>query len=466
MSRSTKRRRRPALRAGFGRWWRLLGPVALLWLLLEISRGLVKASGPALREGIQDAEQSPLVAGATATEAPRAPTRRWWRRRPRALVIPPGVAAAVIPAHNEEAVIAATLRSVVGVYHAEDVFVFCDNCNDQTAEIARRFLPDGNVIIGKQQLGKSKGIEYVFRNHVFPSSYLYVTVIDADTTIEPTFLSASLRVLRRKGVAGVVGQVKSRWYPTNLVSVYRTFLYTFWQTVLKRLQSGANCVLIASGCATTWKTRVLKQCEFDPRLSAEDFSLTLQAHRRRLGKVKYVPGAVVWTQDPFSISSYRKQMYRWNRAWWEGVRKHRLGVSLVRFQGVRPVGISILDISACFVLFDTLCFIASLFVLPIMLIHPLGVHTVFTQFSTRQSVLEAIAWQFGTIMALATFVAVVTRKPRIAIYSPLFIPLLYVDLATNLKALFSTVRRLYLVPASKDGRTASMWISPERRKEI
>ena len=51
--------------------------------------------------------------------------------------VPPGTTAAVIPAHNEEAVIEATLRSVLTNYLPQDVYVFCDGCTDQTAAIDR-----------------------------------------------------------------------------------------------------------------------------------------------------------------------------------------------------------------------------------------------------------------------------------------------------------------------------------------
>jgi cellulose synthase/poly-beta-1,6-N-acetylglucosamine synthase-like glycosyltransferase len=389
-----------------------------------------------------------------------------WRRTKTTMNIPIGVVAAIIPAHNEELVIAATLESVLVAYHREDIFVFCDNCSDGTAEIARQFVPDSNVLISSGQMGKSRGIEQVLKSHVIPGGYHYVTVIDADTAIEPLFLVNTLRVLRRKDVAGVVGKVKSRWYGTNLISVYRSFLYSLWQTLYKRLQSSSNCILIASGCATTWKTRVLKECDFDARLSAEDFSLTLQVHRKRLGKVKYVSSAGVWTQDPFSVNSYRTQMYRWNRAWWEGVRKYRLGVSWFRFKHGIPVGISMLDISAALVLFDTFMFVTSLLLLPVLLIHPISSHFLILQTTTRESIITAMFWQFGTIIVLASVVGFITRRWKMVFYSPLFIFLLYVDIAMSVKAGFSTCRRLYMAPKGQRGALASVWISPERRKEI
>jgi cellulose synthase/poly-beta-1,6-N-acetylglucosamine synthase-like glycosyltransferase len=382
------------------------------------------------------------------------------------LFVSPGIAAAVIPAHNEEAVIEATLRSVLAVFHAADVYVFCDNCSDFTADIARRFLPWENVLIGPRQMGKSRGLQYVLKGYIYPREYVYVTVIDADTTVEPDFLVNALKVLQFKDTACVVGQVKSRWYPKNLISVYRTYMYTLWQMFYKRLQSLTNSITIASGCAATWKTRVLSQLEFDHKMSTEDFSLTIQVHRKRLGKIKYVPSAVVWTQDPFSLTSYRKQMYRWDRAWWESVRKYRVGAQPLHFKWGIPVGLSALDVSTALLTLDLLLFMVSAFVLPVLVLHPVHIHVGPWGLETRRSIVYSLIWQYGSIVASALGVAIITRRPRVFLYSPLFIFLTYVDIVVGLRAMFSTMRSQYRrVPTTAGANVASVWVSPERRRE-
>src|SRR5207248_11429914 len=120
--------------------------------------------------------------------------------------------------------------------------------------IACGFLPGANVIESPHQMGKSRGLEHVLNTVIYPREYVYVSIIDADTTIQHDFLTSALKLLRDTDVACVVGQVKSRWYANNLISVYRTYMYTLWQMVYKRLQSLTNSITIASGCSSTWKT--------------------------------------------------------------------------------------------------------------------------------------------------------------------------------------------------------------------
>jgi biofilm PGA synthesis N-glycosyltransferase PgaC len=380
------------------------------------------------------------------------------------IYIPPKTVSVIIPAHNEEAVIEATLRSVLAVFRPEDVFVFCDGCTDQTVPICRRYLPAENVIDNPHNVGKSKGLEWTLEHRIYPRGYAYTTIIDADTTMDPRFLINTLKVLRKKDVACTVGQVKSRWYANNLISVYRTFLYVLWQMLYKRLQSVTNAITIASGCSTTWKTRVLRQLTFDHQMSTEDFDLTMQVHRKHLGKIKYVSSAIVWTQDPFSVRSYRRQIYRWDRAWWESVRKYRVGLRWLRFKKGLPAGLSILDISTLLLVFDILMFTFSVVVLPVFLLRPIAVHIGPVALDSRQGIASMLAWQYGSILASAAVVAIIERRPRILVYSPLFVFLMYVDIFVSIQALMSTIRRQYRAVKAQPGASVAAWISPERRE--
>jgi len=381
--------------------------------------------------------------------------------------IPRATAAVLIAARNEESVIEATLRSILDVYQREDVFIFCDACTDATAAIARRYLPAANVIEHSINVGKSHGLELMLARCIYPAGYTYVTFADADTTLDPQFLINTLKVLRKRDVACAVGQVRSRWYPTNVISVYRTYLYTVWQMIFKRLQSFMNAITIASGCSSTWKTRVLKELEFDHRMSTEDFSLTIQAHRKRLGKIKYVSSAVVWTQDPFSVVSFRRQLYRWNRAWWESVRHYRVGLRWFRFnKWGMPVGVSALDISTCLLTFDILRYGLAIILLPLFVLFPIELPLGFLSLNSRQAIISAILWQYGSIIILAIIVSIVLRRPRVALYSPLFIFIAYLEIFISFQSLISTARSQYRRVPRQDSASPSAWVSPERRKVV
>jgi poly-beta-1,6-N-acetyl-D-glucosamine synthase len=460
----------PARPRNYGRtaWFRFFALLGFMvaWLATRVSPA--RAGAPVIERPEQEGNQGEGSESDNVETHHDIAGSRGYRLR-----VPAGTVAAIIPAHNEQAVIGATLRSILVTYRPEDVYVFCDGCTDATATIARSLLPDANVVDHRENIGKSRGIENLLRLHIFPKNYVYVSIIDADSTIEPEFLANSLRVLRRSDVIAVTGQVKARWYPKNLYSVYRTYIYWIVFTILKRLQSFVNAVSIASGCATTWKTAALAQITLDHALSTEDIDMTIQVHRKRLGRIKYVPSAVVWTQDPFNMASFRRQNYRWNRAWWEGVRKNRLGARWIQLHGRSMPTLSMVDVFTLLVMIDIFVIGAGgMILMPLGLIHPVDLTLPWLSLdgtvtlNSRPLILAMLAWEYGWIIASAVFVSIVTRRPRVALYSPLYIPLMYVEMLLYVQCLVSTCRSLYRRGTEVQGSgSASAWISPDRKIE-
>lgn len=102
----------------------------------------------------------------------------------------------VIPAHDEEPGISATIRSCLAIAYPRDLFevlVIADNCSDETASVARG---DGATVVERNDPAKkSKGhaIQYLI-DWLQESGRLArldaLVVIDADTTVDPNLLQA------------------------------------------------------------------------------------------------------------------------------------------------------------------------------------------------------------------------------------------------------------------------------------
>lgn len=386
--------------------------------------------------------------------------RRPFVPRSRGALRPPlGLAAAVVVAHNEESVIESTIRSLLGTFDERDVYVFADGCSDRTVKIARLHLPDTNVIDHVQNIGKSRGLEFILKNRIFPAGYEFVSVIDADSTIAPTYMRECLRVFRSPGVAAVVGKVLSSAYPRNVYSIYRAYLYFLWEEVVKRIGSIVNAVTVASGTSTTWRVSALRQLTFDHALSTEDFGLTFQLHRRHLGKVKYASSAVVQSEDPGNLQSLLRQSYRWSRAWWESVRKYRVGLQWIQFHHGYPT-LSAVDILVAAIVVGTMGFWFRILSLPLLLIHPVDLDFEFLFPSTRHGVLVHMVFQYSLLLAPYAIVALLSRRFRIVLFWPTLLLLALLDFIISLRALMSVARRLYRPGARGPGGSA--WVSPGR----
>lgn len=106
-----------------------------------------------------------------------------------------GPLAIVVPAHDEEAHIARTVKNLLALAErdgATDVVVVADNCSDQTAAIARaagaRVLERSNP----EQRGKGYALDHAF-SLLLKEDYAFFAVVDADTVADDNFI-ATLRL--------------------------------------------------------------------------------------------------------------------------------------------------------------------------------------------------------------------------------------------------------------------------------
>ena len=106
----------------------------------------------------------------------------------------------MIPAHDEESGIAATVRSCLSLEYPEGLFevlVIADNCSDDTASIARQ---QGATVVERQDPDKkSKGHAIKFLIDRLQESGQFadldaLVVIDADTTVSTDLLPGFCRL--------------------------------------------------------------------------------------------------------------------------------------------------------------------------------------------------------------------------------------------------------------------------------
>jgi cellulose synthase/poly-beta-1,6-N-acetylglucosamine synthase-like glycosyltransferase len=132
----------------------------------------------------------------------------------------PGMAL-IVPAHNEEAVIASTLDSLVQLdYNRYCVIVVNDGSTDRTAEVAREFESTGRVLVvdrPPEVAGQGKGavlnegyrtLNELIENrdpHIagFDLDDAVVGVVDADGRLEPQALQEVAQLFTDRHVGGV-----------------------------------------------------------------------------------------------------------------------------------------------------------------------------------------------------------------------------------------------------------------------
>jgi cellulose synthase/poly-beta-1,6-N-acetylglucosamine synthase-like glycosyltransferase len=242
---------------------------------------------------------------------------------------PEGIAV-LIPAHNEEVAIGLTIASAQRLIPLQNIHVIADGCTDGTAAIARSH--GVHVLELDPGRGKAGGLEAALQHFALAEEFPAVLILDADTELCEDYLSRGLESLSEPGMVALAGYARSIWDPSRL-SLLGRLLVSYrarLNVILQWLKYGqtwryTNVTPIVPGFASIYRTEVLSQMTLNPPgLVIEDFNMTFELRRKRLGKVAFTPSAFATTQDPDNLPDYYSQITRWSLGFWQTVRRHGL----------------------------------------------------------------------------------------------------------------------------------------------
>ncbi len=242
----------------------------------------------------------------------------------------------IVPAYNEEKVIAGSLHSLKNLdYPSYEIVVVDDGSSDRTLEVARKFEGEfGNHLIRvftKRNEGKGQALNYGIRM----SSGRIVVCVDSDSRLSRESLRCGVEHFRDPRVGAVAGNVKvtnRRTYLTRLQALE----YIEGLNMVRKAQAFFRSVNIIPGPIGLFRRETLEQVGFyDTDTFAEDCDLTLKILVTGW-QIRYEPGAIAYTEAPETLGTLLKQRYRWTRGILQSIRKRRS--ELVRFDhGVVPV---------------------------------------------------------------------------------------------------------------------------------
>jgi glucosyl-3-phosphoglycerate synthase len=109
---------------------------------------------------------------------------------------------AVVPAHDEEATVAATVKGLLSIRGVDEVVVVADGCTDRTGEEASG--AGAIVLRTSRRLGKGRAIEGALRRLPGADLYLLVDGDTGDTAVEGERLLDEIRAGRLDVAIGVL----------------------------------------------------------------------------------------------------------------------------------------------------------------------------------------------------------------------------------------------------------------------
>lgn len=228
----------------------------------------------------------------------------------------------LIAAHNEALVLGTTLRSAIAAgMQPEHIYVVDDNSTDGTAKVAKSIIPHENVMKVRRS-GKGLALSKAAAKFNVTARYRWIHIADADGAFGPDYFREFRKHLRVR-YAAATGYIRS--LPGKRISEFRAYEYTVGMELHRRVQSMLGVISIIPGPTSCFRAEVFEQLDFTTKALTEDFDVTLQIYRKRLGSILFIPSAVAYTQDPPTLRAFINQITRWNRGVMQGITRHKVG---------------------------------------------------------------------------------------------------------------------------------------------
>ncbi len=234
----------------------------------------------------------------------------------------------IVPAYNEEKVIANCVESIINCgYENMEIKLVDDGSTDRTLEIMRNYEDQPNVqVISQVNNGKAAALNRGFQQ----SDGEILFFVDADGMFTPSTIPEMLKAFTSEKVGAVCGNDHPRNLNNPLTKLYclQTHVGTGF---VRRALAEINCLPIVSGncgafrrSALSWPfLRLGKKAE--PYLKGfvgEDLELTWRIHKAGF-RVNFAPRAIILTEVPSTVSMLWKQRVRWARGLLQTVVLHK-----------------------------------------------------------------------------------------------------------------------------------------------
>jgi poly-beta-1,6-N-acetyl-D-glucosamine synthase len=369
--------------------------------------------------------------------------------------------AVLIPAHNEAAVIADSIRAITKLVPRKNVHVVSDGSTDDTFGIA---LGCGvKAIQTRRNVGKAGALRDAIERFKLVERFPVVMLLDADTRVEPGYFAEALPLFDSPGVVAVAGCVrtdtKRMLSPVgNLLTGHRTRIYAMGQRVLKFGQTSRylNATPIVPGFASIYRTAVLPAIDINPAgLAIEDFNMTFEVYQNDLGKVGFTLRAVAVTQDPDNFHDYIRQTRRWALGMWQTVRRHPPRLNLF----TAMLALSLTELITSCLLFVTLPLVVLILIVPDVVgsaVNWPGYGSVYAILSIHMTLTRVFYGVVAPDLAMTCFIAAVERRPRLLL-SAVFFPFMRV---------LDSAIGLWAIPLAWLASSNGVWKSPTRRGEL
>ena len=229
----------------------------------------------------------------------------------------------IVPAYNEEAGIAATVRSALASRHPTEVIVVDDGSTDRTVEVVRRLrrrLPEIRLI-RQENAGKAAALN----TGLAAARSDLVVMVDGDTILDRDAVGWLVAHFTDAAIGAVSGNAKVG-NRRGLLGRWQHIEYVIGFNLDRRVYDVLRCMPTVPGALGAFRrSAVLRVGGVSEDTLAEDTDLTM-ALERDGWRIVYEERALAWTEAPATVGQLWKQRYRWCYGTLQAAWKHRRAV--------------------------------------------------------------------------------------------------------------------------------------------
>ena len=316
--------------------------------------------------------------------------------------------ALLVAAHNEEKVISDIIKSLKLIEYPKekyDIFVVADNCDDNTAKIARE---DGAIVYERHDLknqGKGYAMEWMFKK-IFNMDKQYdtIAIFDADNLVHKDFLKHMNDCLN-SGYKVAEGYRDSKNPKDNWISGSYTIFYLFQNIFFNRSRMSFDASGSINGTGFMVSKDIIDRDGFETYTLTEDVEFTGQCALKG-ERIAFVEDAITYDEYPIDFGASWKQRKRWSA----GIIQCMNIYSFKLFKKyLKTKNLACLDMSLVYLgpLMQVISFI-NLVMLVIFKIVGIELHDIFSYFFATNIVFFAVVLAMG--IAIEIFALLYKKK--------------------------------------------------------
>ena len=329
-----------------------------------------------------------------------------------------------------------------------NIYLASDYSTDKTIKIARSY--GVNVLDIKPNKGKAKAIVYTLKHFRLLKRYQAIIINDADAQIDKNYLINSLPLFQDKSVAAIATHGVTRLKNYKIWEMfYICYRLRLWRVLQFGMRFGqtwkfTNVTLIIPGSLSLYRSRVLEKLDIAaPGLIIEDFNMTFEVHKKKLGRIAYEPTIFGIHQDPYRLKDYVRQIKRWNLGFWQTVKRNGIWPSFFWLS----TGSFILELLSYALFFLSIPVMVILFILNSF--QPINIPFISSHLTFPDLLVGVFAMDYLTTI----ITAIVEKKPIMLLYGLGFFFLRYID----------SLIYIYTLPLAFLFKSKGTWSSPKRK---